>query len=473
MNLLKFVLIAAMALSVSGFFPAAAQQPAETLSGEWKVTLRHRGFGELRLLLDIETLPDGAFVAHSHRKGVKHLMGGFKASAGKMFGPKSNQMLQTGALCRIENGRYTADTGGIAFSGVLHTPMAKMDVKGRIANGGVKATVFQTDTDKPMGILDGARSSSAGPIDDYGLINRELMSAYDQKIYDRRVLQSREWKKFARQMERFAARAQDDLDMIAAFHTYSKDLPFSHKGLYRVEGSTGTGAMPFVSRPGQVWLEEKSPETVVLRVRSFSCTAQEMDSVLQVVMTKGYQNLIVDLRGNPGGSLEGGMTLAGYLTDRETPTGVYLTQRWFNEHPAPPTAAQLESMPAFSKADVAAFTEELEQQGFVVLKARPGTQRFDGRLFILTDRKSGSACEPLTWNLQHSGRATVVGEATAGQMLSAASYPVHNGFMAVIPNADYYTPTGKRLDFVGVQPNIQVKSEQALEYVLGMLGEKK
>jgi hypothetical protein len=84
--------------------------------------------------------------------------------------------------------------------------MAKMDVKGRIANGGVKATVFQTDTDKPMGILDGARSSSAGPIDDYGLINRELMSAYDQKIYDRRVLQSREWKKFARQMERFAAR---------------------------------------------------------------------------------------------------------------------------------------------------------------------------------------------------------------------------------------------------------------------------
>jgi hypothetical protein len=113
MNLLKFVLIAAMALSVSGFFPAAAQQPAETLSGEWKVTLRHRGFGELRLLLDIETLPDGAFVAYSHRKGVKHLMGGFKASAGKMFGPKSNQMLQTGALCRIENGRYTADTGAL------------------------------------------------------------------------------------------------------------------------------------------------------------------------------------------------------------------------------------------------------------------------------------------------------------------------------------------------------------------------
>ncbi|MBX2929847.1 MAG: S41 family peptidase [Saprospiraceae bacterium] len=473
MNLLKFVLIAAMALSVSGFFPAAAQQPAETLSGEWSITLRHRGFGEFRLLLDVETLPDGTFAAYSHRKGVKNLMGGFKAAAGKIFGPKSNQMIQTGALCRIENGAYTTDAEGIAFSGVLHTPMAKMDVKGRVSNGKISAAVFQTNTGKALGGLEGARRNTAGPADDYSLINSALMSVYDQKIYDRRVLQSKEWKKFARQMERFAARAQDDLDMMAAFYTYSNPLPFSHKGLYRVEGVTGMGATPFVTRPGQLSLEEKTPETVVLRVRSFSCTAQEMDSLLQIVVTKGYQNLIVDLRGNPGGSLEGGMTLAGYLTDRETPTGVYLTQRWFNDHPAPPTAAELETMPAFSKADVAAFTEALEQQGFVVLKARPGTQRFDGRLFILTDRKSASACEPLTWNLQHTGRATVVGEATAGQMLSAESYPVHNGFMAVIPNADYYTPTGERLDFVGVQPNIPVKSEQALAYVLGMLAEKK
>jgi C-terminal processing protease CtpA/Prc len=36
----------------------------------------------------------------------------------------------------------------------------------------------------------------------------------------------------------------------------------------------------------------------------------------------------------------------------------------------------------------------------------------------------------------------------------------------VIPNGDYYTPDGTRLDMVGVQPHIQVKSEAALTYVL-------
>jgi C-terminal processing protease CtpA/Prc len=57
-------------------------------------------------------------------------------------------------------------------------------------------------------------------------------------------------------------------------------------------------------------------------------------------------------------------------------------------------------------------------------------------------------------------------------MLSADSYPVRSGFVAVIPNADYYTPTGDRLDLVGVQPNVEVKSAQALQYVLDQLAKK-
>ena len=191
-----------------------------------------------------------------------------------------------------------------------------------------------------------------------------------------------------------------------------------------------------------------------------------MDSFIKIVLERNYRNLIVDIRGNSGGSLEGGITLASYLVQKQEPTGVYLTQAWFNKHGVPPTALEMEAMPAFTKADLEAFTLELEEKGIVVLKAKPGPQQFKGNLFLLTDRKSASACEPLTWNLKNTGRALVVGEPTAGAMLSAESYQVCSGFIAVIPNADYYTPAGNRLDLVGVKPHVEVKSAKALDYVL-------
>jgi hypothetical protein len=165
-------------------------------------------------------------------------------------------------------------------------------------------------------------------------------------------------------MRKFSAKA---LRMTSSssllFITTQKTCKFSHKGFYRVESVKGKMRLPFAPRPGQITLEEQTPETVLLRVKSFYCTAAEMDSAMQIVLQKGYQNLIVDLRGNGGGSLEGGITLAGYLAIEETYTGVYLTQRWFRENPNPPTAQQLETMPAFTQADVDAFAQELDEQG--------------------------------------------------------------------------------------------------------------
>lgn len=472
MTLSKFLFFALAAVFVAACFPSMAQSAAQSVNGAWQVTLRHRSFGEMRLHLDWKVESDSTFQALSHRKGVRNLVGGFKATAGKIFKSKSNAMLRTGALTRLENGRYRMEGADMVFTGVLHTPMSSMDIKGRISGDSIRAGVFQAGTDRVLGSVDGFRTTTSYRIDDYVAITHSLMEVFGENIYDARALQSKEWKEFEAKMRRFSNKAQDDLELIAAFHNYSKDLKFSHKGFYRVESIKGRMRLPFAPRPNQITLEEQTPETVVLRVKSFSCTAAEMDSAMQMVLQKGYKNLIVDLRGNGGGSLEGGITLAGYLTNEETPTGVYLTQRWFRENPAPPTAQQLETMPAFAKADVNSFAQELDDQGFVVLKARPGKQRFDGQLFVLTDRGSASACEPLTWNLKHTGRATVVGEPTAGQMLSADSYPVRSGFVAIIPNADYYTPTGERLDLVGVKPNIEVKSAQALQYVLDQLAKK-
>jgi len=468
MNLLKFVLIALAAMLASSlFFPLAAQSPVEALGGNWNVTLRHNDLGVMRSTLYFRFSNEKNFKASSHRKAVKNLLGGFKAGMAKCFSQKT--MLVSGAFINLTEGKANGTENKVLFTGTLDIVVSPaFQCQGTLENGRL-VIPLQNSKGKNIGVVEGIRSDSLAPIDAYPVVVKELLATYETRIYDRKVLATKEWKVFAKKMTEAGNNAKDDLDLVFAFFTHSKKLPFTHKSLFRTERPNAGAAQikqRFAFRSGQVSLEEKTAETVVLRIKSFHCPGRDVDSVMQIVLAKNYQNLIVDIRGNSGGSLEGGMTLAQYLVPEETPTGVYLTQKWFNTHPAPPTATELAAMPAFGKADVLEFLQELDEQGFVVLKARPGPQRFTGKVFLLTDRRSASACEPLAWNLKNSGRVTMVGEHTAGAMLSASSYPLRSGFTAVIPNADYYTPDGNRLDRVGVQPNIKVKGEDALEYVL-------
>ncbi len=472
MDLLKFMLIATLALLASCYSSLHAQQAAR-ISGKWDVVIRHFDFGEMRTALDFKEKGSNGFRALSHRGGVHNLVGGFKAGSASLFSKKA--MLRTGALCQLENGTATLDGDKIMITAIMNLPMSSnIQVEGHVQNGTLFATLTNANG-RNVGVLEGSPNSSGAPQDDYPALVKSLLDTYQQRIYDRRALESAAFKKFARKMKANAKGAKDDLDLIAAFFTHKKTLPFTHTGLFRAEGA-GVGKEQLKARfnplSGQVSLEEKSPNTAVLRVKSFRCPAKDMDSVMQIVLAKNYQNLIVDIRGNSGGSLEGGITLSKYLVHEATPTGVYLTQKWFNRHPLPPTNKELEAMPAFTKADVLLFLETLDETGIVVLKAAPGPQRFEGKLFLLTDKRSASACEPLAWNLKQTGRATVVGEHTAGAMLSASTYSLGNGFNAVIPNADYYTPSGERLDRVGVAPNIAVSSADALDYVLKNLIEE-
>lgn len=469
MNLFKLLFIALAAMLASScFFPLAAQSPADALGGRWQVTLRHNTMGEMRTTLDFRFSSNRDFKACSHRKAVKNMIGGFKAGFAKIFSKKP--MLRSGAFVNLTEGKATlTDDGKLSFRGMLDMVVFPAFVcEGTLENGRFRIPL-RNAKGQNIGVIEGVRATSTGPIDDYPATVLEMLTMFDQHIYDRRVLETRVWKTFARNMKKAGDRAQDDFDLVFAFHTHAKKLPFSHKLFFRTE-QPNAGAAQIKNRfdflAGQVSLEEKSPETVVLRIQSFRCPGRDVDSAMQIVLAKNYQNLIVDIRGNSGGALEGGMTLAQYLVREETPTGVYLTQKWFNEHPEPPTAAEMNAMPVFAKADVLAFLHELDSMGYVVLKARPGLRHFEGKVYLLTDRRSASACEPLAWNLKNSGRVTLVGEPTAGQMLSASSYPIRSGFQVVLPNGDYYTPDGSRLDLVGVQPDIAVKSAEALDYVL-------
>jgi carboxyl-terminal processing protease len=62
----------------------------------------------------------------------------------------------------------------------------------------------------------------------------------------------------------------------------------------------------------------------------------------------------------------------------------------------------------------------------------------------------------LAYALRHSGRAVLVGDRTAGQVLTARNWPLPDGGRLSVATGNFTTANGARLEAVGVSPDIAV-----------------
>lgn len=146
--------------------------------------------------------------------------------------------------------------------------------------------------------------------------------------------------------------------------------------------------------------------------------------------------LIIDLRGNLGGDPEAVQLVCGYLFDEP----VHLLTMYAREGVRPP-----------------------QQQWSLTYV--PG-RRFGGTkpVHVLTSRRTFSGGESLAYALQQRGRATVVGERTGGGAHPRTGYRVHPRLEVTVPVGRPSDPdTGTNWEGVGVQPDIEVPAETALD----------
>ncbi|GAC1690166.1 MAG: hypothetical protein NVS9B3_08750 [Gemmatimonadaceae bacterium] len=102
----------------------------------------------------------------------------------------------------------------------------------------------------------------------------------------------------------------------------------------------------------------------------------------------------------------------------------------------------------------------------------PRRPRFDGVVYALIDHQTASASEPLVHLLGASGRATLVGERTAGAMLAAPPHMLGDGWVLILPEADFYAADGTRLEGVGVAPHVATSSADAMVHVADRIRER-
>lgn len=159
-------------------------------------------------------------------------------------------------------------------------------------------------------------------------------------------------------------------------------------------------------------------------------TAEKLAAAMGMLADTGA--LIIDVRGAPGGEPAGVANVIGHLVAERTAT-VHA------EDPFNPSASR-------------------------TYYAEPRTPGFVGRpVYVLIDGDTGSGAEEFAYDLQAMGRATLVGQTTAGAATPGGYRPLAGGFAAFIPmQVITNTVTGANWEGVGVTPDVEAPAEQAL-----------
>ena len=194
-------------------------------------------------------------------------------------------------------------------------------------------------------------------------------------------------------------------------------------------------------------------ETTVAEVRRFLAAHRDA------------KTLIIDARKNGGGGLaEMNLIFAEVFTQPTTLVAMDIRQAVEEKHGTPFDAND----PLMRK--VSGPETIIRREHRAVPAAQQGGLK-DAKVFLLTSKKTFSAAEHLSLSLKRTHRATLVGEATGGGAHFGGMAPMGKGYAAFIPVGRTFDPdTGQSWEGTGVQPDVAVSADRALDEALKLAG---
>ena len=169
------------------------------------------------------------------------------------------------------------------------------------------------------------------------------------------------------------------------------------------------GEVPLPSIPSYYMV---NAETGYIQINRFSQTTYpEFKAALENLVEQQMQNLILDLRGNPGGYLHPAKQIADDFLEEGKPIVI------------------VEGNNGVRERTVASSSGLFEK----------------GNLYILVDENSASASEVVAGAIQDNDRGWIIGRRTFGKGLVQQQMPLGEGDQLRITTARYYTPTGRSI----------------------------
>ena len=171
---------------------------------------------------------------------------------------------------------------------------------------------------------------------------------------------------------------------------------------------------------------EFNQNLMIVRIPIFFLTDFQIDGLID--KARDHKHLIIDLRGNPGGSEASLLSLVGGIFDKD----VKIADRVTRDTTTP-----------------------------IVVKRHP-KHVFSGKLLVLVDSDTASAAEVFARIVQLENRGVVWGDVTAGHTMEGQFHPHKVGqnpvflYAASITRANLVMPDGKSLERVGVAPDERI-----------------
>ena len=205
----------------------------------------------------------------------------------------------------------------------------------------------------------------------------------------------------------------------------------------KIKGEKGTDVKITVLRDGEeleltatrdtievktVSYEMKENQIGYIRVSEFdTITYDQFKEALDDLEKQGMQGLIVDLRNNPGGSLDTVTNMLRLLL----PEGTIVSTK-----------------------DKNGKTDEITCDG---------THEFKKPMAVLVNQYSASASEIFSGAVQDYGTAKIVGVTTYGKGVVQQLMDLGDGTCLKVTIAEYYTPHGRSINGKGVEPDVKVE----------------
>lgn len=215
------------------------------------------------------------------------------------------------------------------------------------------------------------------------------------------------------------------------------------EAVQRIRGEQGTTVTLTIFREGETEFREIAivrdtiaiptskteikGDTFIIALYSFNAIAEsEMQNALRAFVKSDAKNLILDLRGNPGGYLESAVSIASYFL----PLGKVVVRENFGE-------GIEEQLYRSSGKDLGTYAPK--------------------KLVVLVDGGSASASEILAGALKEHHAATVIGEKTFGKGSVQELIELEDGSSLKVTIARWLTPDGNSISDGGLAPDIEVK----------------
>jgi carboxyl-terminal processing protease len=421
----------------------------------WVVTADVQNMGKISFYM-LENQSEKMLVTPEGRD--KKLLGGFKAT-----------MLRAISKRKHDNSLVTIE---LKESGAINLLLLKMQLVDFKANtDSISGKIFSPDGKNEIGNLYAVKTDFSAEnlqqmLDYYSIVN-QINNTTVQNIYNPALVQSKKWHNFIANFKEKASIAKDDLEFVLLFYINAGKAGFSHFSLIKDE----IDLERTLPEP-QIEANALNDSVAYIKVKTLAGKISEIDSIFSIYQRNRIK--IIDLRDMPGGVLKNTYQLASQLIADTIDGGYFVTRQCFENENCKQSPAKSD-FPVLQNTDFESFTNILKNKEGVKIKLFPNKNALipdNQQLYILINSNTASAGEPLVYGLKNSKNVIVVGEKTAGQMLSPEVFDVGNGFFLSVPIADYFTNDGKSIEGKGVTPTIKIKSEKALEWVLRKLGTK-